>query len=43
MSLKDHAVFSSVIFLVVFVLHGLRLFLNWDVTLGGWEVPIWAS
>ncbi|MBI2108762.1 MAG: hypothetical protein HYT93_01090 [Parcubacteria group bacterium] len=43
MSLKDHVVVSSVIFLVIFVLHGLRLFLGWDVMLGGWEMPMWTS
>lgn len=34
---------SGVIFSVVAILHVLRLVLNWEVVLGGWQAPIWAS
>lgn len=34
---------SGIIFSVVTILHVLRLVLNWEVVLGGWQVPIWAS
>ena len=43
MSLKDHAIVSSVIFLIVFVLHALRIYFNWGAMVGGWEVPMWFS
>jgi len=38
--------FSSVaglIFLVVAVLHVVRLALGWHVVLAGWTVPMWVS
>ena len=43
MDLKTHAMVSSVIFLIVLVFHGLRLFYGWDASIGGWEVPMWLS
>ena len=40
---KNYATCTAVIFLIIFVLHGLRLFLGWDAVLGGWAVPMWVS
>ncbi|OGI76139.1 hypothetical protein A3C67_01700 [Candidatus Nomurabacteria bacterium RIFCSPHIGHO2_02_FULL_42_19] len=34
---------ASFIFLIVGVMHALRLFNGWEVQLGGLLVPMWAS
>ncbi len=34
---------AGAIFLVVAVLHALRLLLRWEAVIGGWVVPHWAS
>lgn len=34
---------SCLIFLLVAVLHVLRLFLGWSANMGGWEIPMWIS
>ena len=39
MSLKDHAVFSSLLFLIIFIAHSVRLFYGWEVVVGSWVVP----
>ncbi|MCM8794357.1 MAG: hypothetical protein NC819_00910 [Candidatus Omnitrophica bacterium] len=31
------------IFLIVAVLHVLRLVCNWEAVIGGWHVPMWGS
>ncbi len=43
MSVRTYAATSSIIFLLVAILHLLRLVLRWDVIIGGWSVPTWAS
>ena len=43
MSLKTFSLVASLIFLLVAVMHALRLALGWHVTAGGWTVPMWAS
>ncbi len=40
---KNYIVVTSVIFLIIFILHGVRIFFGWDAVLGGWEVPMWLS
>lgn len=43
MTLKTYAVTSSLIFLLVAVVHVLRLIWNWDVAVEGWHIPIWFN
>ena len=34
---------TSSIFALIALLHALRLFYGWKVTLGEWTVPVWVS
>ena len=34
---------AGLIFLIVAVLHSLRLLQGWHASIGGWIVPIWVS
>ena len=34
---------AGTIFLLVAVLHALRLFFRWPASIGGWIVPMWVS
>jgi hypothetical protein len=34
---------AGVIFVLVAVLHLLRLLLGWEAVIGGWDVPMWVS
>jgi hypothetical protein len=34
---------ACLIFLAVAIFHVLRIFLGWDVNIGGWEPPMWLS
>jgi hypothetical protein len=34
---------AAAIFLIVAVAHALRLIFKWEVLIGGWQVPMWAS
>ena len=34
---------AGAIFMVVGVLHVLRLLLGWEAIIGGWDVPRWVS
>lgn len=43
MDQKNYIVVTSVIFLIIFALHGARIFFGWDAMIGGWEVPMWLS
>jgi hypothetical protein len=43
MSQKTFSLVATVIFLVVGLLHALRLFLGWPVQVNGWVVPMWVS
>jgi hypothetical protein len=43
MTVRVYTLVSSVIFLLVAVLHLLRLVLQWNVTVGGSSFPMWAS
>ncbi|MBI2634804.1 hypothetical protein HYW82_04010 [Candidatus Peregrinibacteria bacterium] len=40
---KTFILISTLIFLLVFILHGVRLAYKWNVTFGTWTIPIWAS
>ena len=43
MSQKTFTVTASVVFLVIAVLHTLRLFFHWEAIIGSWSVPHWLS
>jgi hypothetical protein len=43
MSQKTFSLLAGLVFLLVAVMHALRLALGWHVALGGWTVPMWVS
>ena len=34
---------NAVLFLLVFIGHGLRITNGWDMNLGSWVIPMWLS
>jgi hypothetical protein len=40
---KTFSLVASLIFLLIAVMHVLRLALKWEVVLNGWSVPMWVS
>lgn len=43
MNIRSYAITSSIIFFLVALTHLLRLIQQWDVMIGGWHAPMWAS
>jgi hypothetical protein len=43
MSQKTFSLVAGLIFLLVAVMHVLRLAFKWEVVLNGWSVPMWVS
>jgi hypothetical protein len=43
MSQKTFSLVVSLIFLLIAIMHGLRLAFRWEVVLDGWSVPMWVS
>jgi hypothetical protein len=43
MTVRTYALTSSILFLLVAVLHLLRLVLQENVMIGSWHFPMWAS
>lgn len=43
MSAKNFSLLTAVIFLLIFILHGLRLIYGWEAVIGTFAVPIWLS
>src|SRR4029077_12911469 len=43
MSQRSFSLVATVVFLVVGIMHALRLFFGWYVELNGWIVPMWVS
>ena len=43
MTHKTYTLTTAVLFLVIAVLHALRLAYGWTAVLGGWTVPAWLS
>lgn len=43
MSVRTYGLTTSVIFLLVAVVHLLRLLGQWDVVVGGWRLSMWVS
>jgi hypothetical protein len=40
---KTFSLVVGLIFLLIAVMHVLRLVLKWEVVLNGWSVPMWVS
>ena len=43
MSQKTFSLVAGLIFLLIAVVHVLRLAFKWEVVLNGWSVPMWVS
>ena len=43
MNQKTYLSVSGVIFLIIAVLHVLRIAYGWEAMIGGWMMPIWLS
>ena len=43
MGQKTFSLVVGLIFLLIAIMHGLRLAFRWEVVLNGWSVPMWAS
>jgi hypothetical protein len=43
MNQKTSSLVGGLIFLLVAVMHVLRLAFKWEVVLNGWSVPMWVS
>ena len=43
MGQKTFSLVAGLIFLLIAVMHGLRLAFKWEVILNGWSVPMWVS
>ncbi len=43
MSQKTFSLVAGLIFLLIAVMHVLRLALKWEAVLNGWSVPMWVS
>ncbi len=43
MSQKTFSLVVSLVFLLIAVMHALRLALRWEAVVNGWSVPMWVS
>jgi hypothetical protein len=43
MSQKTFSFVVGLVFLLVAVMHALRLALRWEAVVNGWSVPMWVS
>ena len=43
MSTKSYVSVVGTIFLIIAVMHLWRAFSGWEMTVGGWSAPVWAS
>jgi hypothetical protein len=43
MSQKTYCLISGTLFLIIAVMHLLRLILGWEVSIAGWTAPAWIS
>ncbi len=43
MSLKTFCTVTGIIFAVVALIHLVRIFMAWQVTIDGWSIPMWVS
>ncbi len=43
MSQRTFSLVAGLIFLLIAVMHALRLVFKWEAVLNGWPVPMWIS
>jgi hypothetical protein len=43
MSQKAFSLVVGLVFLLIAVMHGVRLALRWEAVVNGWSVPMWVS
>lgn len=43
MNSKQYLQITSVIFIAISLLHGLRLYRGWEAVIADWSMPIWLS
>lgn len=43
MNQKSFSNVTLIVFLLIALLHALRLVYGWSAVIGGWEVPMWLS
>ena len=43
MTQRSFSLTTSILFLLIAVLHAVRLMQGWQVTMGGAVIPLWAS
>jgi hypothetical protein len=43
MSQKTFSLVAGLIFLLIAIMHGLRIAFRWEVVLNGWSVSMWVS
>mgnify|MGYP001616067802 CR=1 FL=1 len=43
MNKKTYFIVTTLVFVIVAVLHLTRIFLGWEASMGGWTVPQWVS
>ncbi len=43
MNQKTYSLVTAIIFLLISVLHVLRIVYGWSAVIGGWSVPTWVS
>ena len=43
MNKKTYFQTTLVVFIIVAVVHSLRILLGWPAEISGWEVPMWVS
>jgi len=40
---KTYFIIVSIVFVVVTLLHSLRIIFDWSMRVGNWDVPMWLS
>ncbi|MEX0933877.1 MAG: hypothetical protein WD003_01265 [Candidatus Paceibacterota bacterium] len=43
MKKQDYFLYSGIVFVIAALLHATRIFNEWALTLGPWDVPLWLS
>ena len=43
MNQKSFSTVTLIVFLLIALLHALRLIYGWNAVIAGWEVPMWLS
>jgi hypothetical protein len=43
MNQKQFSFVAGAVFAVVALVHLLRIYMGWDIVIGGWAAPLWLS